>query len=77
MPEKRPFFYSQFFAGLFFVHSREKCGLEIPMRAQALQILLDKDNLLSLAPVLPTVMRAVRGLYADLGNASQARIDEN
>jgi hypothetical protein len=50
-------------------------ALDVPMRAQALQILLDKDNLLTLAPVFPTVMRAVRGLYAELDDPSKSRID--
>jgi hypothetical protein len=33
---------------------------------QAIQILLDKGNLLTLSPVFVTVMRAVRGVYMDL-----------
>ncbi|HUB17173.1 MAG TPA: RNA-directed DNA polymerase [Acidobacteriaceae bacterium] len=50
--------------------------LDAPMQSQALQILLDKDNLLTLSPVFPTVMRAARGLYAGLTEDSQSRIDD-
>ena len=51
-------------------------ALDIPTQAQALSILLDKENLLTLLPVFPTVMRAVRGLYLNLSEGGQARIDK-
>jgi hypothetical protein len=47
------------------------------MQERALQILLDNDNLLTLSPVFPTVMRAVRGLYLNLSEDSQTRIDRS
>lgn len=50
-------------------------ALDAPTQAQAIQILLDRDNLLPLAPVFPTVMRAVRGLYMDLDENGKARTD--
>jgi hypothetical protein len=46
------------------------------MQEQALLILLDKENLLTLLPVFPTVMRAVRGLYLNLSESSQSRVDK-
>lgn len=51
-------------------------ALDISTQEQALSILLDKDNLLTLLPVFPTVMRAVRGLYLSLSEGGQARIDK-
>jgi hypothetical protein len=50
-------------------------ALDSPMQEQALQILLDKENLLTLLPVFPTVMRAVRGLYLDLSESGKSRVD--
>lgn len=52
-------------------------ALDVPMQEQALQILLDKENLLTLSPVFSTVMRAVRGLYLNLGDDNQTRIDRS
>lgn len=46
------------------------------MQEQALTILLDKENLLTLAPAFVTVMRAVRGIYLDLAGPAQDRVDE-
>ncbi|MGD0469972.1 MAG: RNA-directed DNA polymerase [Terriglobales bacterium] len=51
-------------------------ALDGPMQEQALQILLDKENLLTLLPVFPTVMRAVRGLYLGLSEAGMLRVDK-
>ncbi len=50
--------------------------LKTPLQERALQILLDKENLLTLSPVFPSVMRAVRGLYLNLSQTGQAHIDE-
>ena len=49
--------------------------LDRETQEQALLILLDKENLLTLLPVFPTVMRAVRGLYLNLSEGGQSRID--
>jgi hypothetical protein len=51
-------------------------ALDGPMQEQALQILLDKENLLTLLPVFPTVMRAVRGLYLGLSEVGMLRVDK-
>jgi protein-tyrosine-phosphatase len=51
-------------------------ALDISMQEQALLILLDKENLLTLSPVFPTVMRAVRGLYLNLTADGQDHIDQ-
>jgi Reverse transcriptase (RNA-dependent DNA polymerase) len=51
-------------------------ALDGKMQEQALLILLDKENLLTLLPVFPTVMRAVRGLYLNLSESSQSRVDK-
>lgn len=50
-------------------------ALDSTMQEQAIQILLDKGNLLPLAPVFTTVMRAVRGVYADLTDKGKDWID--
>jgi hypothetical protein len=50
-------------------------ALDGPIQEQALHILLDKENLLTLSPVFPTVMRAVRGLYLNLSESGKERID--
>jgi len=51
-------------------------ALDVPTQEQALSILLDKENLLILLPVFPTVMRAVRGLYLSLSEGGQTHIDK-
>lgn len=51
-------------------------ALDGPMQEKALQILLDKENLLTLLPVFPAVMRAVRGLYLDLSESGKSHIDK-
>ncbi len=51
-------------------------ALDSTFQEQALLILLDKENLLTLLPVFPTVMRAVRGIYLNLSESGQTRIDK-
>jgi hypothetical protein len=51
-------------------------SLDSRLQEQALLIMLDKDNLLTLLPVFPTVMRAVRGIYLNLSDSGQSRIDK-
>jgi hypothetical protein len=51
-------------------------ALDPPMQEQAIQILLDKDNLLTLSPVFVTVMRAVRGVYMELTDKGKYWTDE-
>jgi hypothetical protein len=51
-------------------------SLDSRLQEQALLIMLDKDNLLTLLPVFPTVMRAVRGIYLNLSESGQLRIDK-
>ena len=49
--------------------------LDVPLQNDALLVLLDADNLLTLAPVFVNVMRAVRGIYDDLDDESKDCID--
>jgi Reverse transcriptase (RNA-dependent DNA polymerase) len=49
--------------------------LDREMQEQAMLILLDRENLLTLLPVFPTVMRAVRGIYLNLSEGGQSRVD--
>jgi Reverse transcriptase (RNA-dependent DNA polymerase) len=51
-------------------------ALSSPQREEALKMLLDENNLMTLAPVFVTVMRIVRDLYAMCSDAFQAEIDE-
>jgi hypothetical protein len=51
-------------------------ALDPQLQEKALGILLDKENLLTLAPVFITVMRAVRGIYLDLSNAAMDHVDD-
>lgn len=46
------------------------------LQEQAIRILLDRENLLTLSPVFITVMRAVRGVYTDLTEMGKARVDD-
>lgn len=50
-------------------------ALEVNIQYQALRILLDPDNLLSLAPVFVHVMRAVRGIYDELSDEAKDYVD--
>ena len=45
------------------------------LQEQAIRILLDRENLLTLSPVFSTVMRAVRGVYTDLAEMGKDRVD--
>ena len=49
--------------------------LGVQQQKDALMVLLDSNNLLTLAPVFVNVMRAVRGIYDDLDDASKNCID--
>ena len=43
----------------------------------ALRVLLDKDNLITLAPVFSSIMRAVRSIYTDLNSTSKDEVDHS
>lgn len=49
--------------------------LDSAQQKQAVSMLLDKDNLMTLAPVFVTVMRVIRDVYADASAETQAHID--
>ena len=49
--------------------------LGVQQQKDALMVILDSNNLLTLAPVFVNVMRAVRGIYDDLDDASKDCID--
>lgn len=51
-------------------------ALQPGVKEQAIRILLDSDNLVSLSPVFLTIMRAVRGIYLDLTTQGQAHVDD-
>jgi hypothetical protein len=46
------------------------------LQEQAIRILLDRENLVTLSPVFITVMRAVRGVYTDLSEGGKHRVDD-
>lgn len=50
--------------------------LEPAQRTQAVGMLLDGDNVMTLAPVFVTVMRVVREIYADAAPEARLRIDD-
>ena len=49
--------------------------LDVPVQEKAMRVLLDADNLLSLAPVFVSVMRAVRGIFDELRDAGKNFVD--
>ena len=51
-------------------------ALGVDEQVGSLRMLLDKDNLDVLSPVFVTLMRAVRGVYENLGDQHQAAIDD-
>ena len=50
--------------------------LDVPVQEKAMRVLLDSDNLLSLAPVFVSVMRAVRGIFDELSDSGRNFVDE-
>ena len=50
--------------------------LDEPVQEKAMRVLLDPDNLLSLAPVFVSVMRAIRGIFDDLSDAGKGYVDD-
>jgi hypothetical protein len=51
--------------------------LDPAQRLQAVRMLLDGENVMTLAPVFVTVMRVVREIYASSADVGRARIDES
>ena len=50
--------------------------LDVPVQEKAMRVLLDPENLLSLAPVFVSVMRAVRGIFDELTDAGKDYVDD-
>lgn len=46
-------------------------------QASAVSILLDLNNLVTLSPVFPTIMRLVRSIYEDLSEESKTLVDDS
>ena len=51
-------------------------ALDVSVQEQAMRVLLDPDNLLTLAPVFVHVMRAIRGIFGDLSDTGKEYVDD-
>jgi hypothetical protein len=52
-------------------------ALDATSQIQAIQLLLDSNNLLTLSPVFTTIMRSVRSIYEDLDDGGKDLVDKS